>query len=146
MYPFGLTDDTDVRILAIRRALAKMNEIMTTDKKRGSKVEVKQSSIAGAGLGLFALKDLKAGTIISLYPVHGLGVDFGESSICVASDSIDQEQFCAHNDHSQKSNYIHYLMGKRPLLDSSNDFGDDVLFVDVNPNRPVTLEWQSPTW
>jgi hypothetical protein len=32
-------------------------------------------------------------------------------------------------------------MGNRPLLDGN--FGDDVLFVDVNPNRPVTLGWQS---
>jgi hypothetical protein len=75
-----------------------------------------------------------------------MGVDFGESSICVGFDSFDQEHFSAHNDDdgdgdSHKLNHIHYLMGSRPLLDGN--FGDDMVFVDVNPNQPVTLGWQS---
>jgi hypothetical protein len=70
-------------------------------------------------------------------------MDFRESTICIGSDSIDQEYFSNHD--SRKSNYVHYLMGTRPLLkaDITKDFGGNVLFVDVNPYRPVTPGWMS---
>jgi hypothetical protein len=83
----------------------------------------------------------KAGTIISLYPVHGLGVNFGESSICVGFNSFDQEHFSAHNDDdgdddsdSHKSNYIHYLMGNRPLLDGNLEMTWSLwMSIPINP-------------
>jgi hypothetical protein len=36
---------------------------------------VKESSVPGAGLGLFAKKNIKAGSIVSFYPAHILGVE-----------------------------------------------------------------------
>jgi hypothetical protein len=108
-----------------------------------SVVTVSQSSVPGGGMGLFAQQDIEAGTIISLYPVHGLGVDFGESSMVMGLDPSDQDYF----DNNPKDDYLLYLIGSRPLgktTKMADVFGDAPLFVDFNPSRgPTTPHWLS---
>ena len=106
--PFGLDNVDDLRMHSIRGALLKMQVVQDSEffaetggslkqmyKKCANDVEVAPSSIAGAGMGLFAKRNIKAGTIVSFFPCHGLGVDFEDygSSICVALDPTDQDFF-----------------------------------------------------
>ena len=114
-------------------------------------IEIKESSIPGAGLGLFAKKNIKAKTIVSFYPAHALGIDIdgaeGDSiSTFVASSDKDQEYF--QNHPSARSSYLHCTdqpIFKRPsmlsLLDES--VKDIPLYLDVNPNKEIKTGWVS---
>lgn len=131
---------TDDCLRDIRNAMCRIQSLQT----KGSppikiNVKVDSSSIAGAGKGIFALQNIKAGTLIGLYPVHAIGIDYGDdTSVCVASTAEDQQNF---DNDSAGSTYIQYLIGSRRLGDA--EFGSDCLFVDVNPNRPVREGWIS---
>ena len=142
--PFGLDDPTDDRIVDIRTALDRMNNLlqdgagsspaMQVFQKRIRKaVSCGESSIPGAGQGLFAKQNIKKGTVIGFYPVHGIGAEFEDGSYtCVGIAPEDQKHFNEIQD--LQSNYIQYLIGSRKL--GTSDFGDGTqLFVDVNPNR-----------
>lgn len=152
------TSEEIIRVKIFRSALEAIRMFMDTKddasttsslamrylfQENKSVVTVSQSSIPGAGMGLFAQEDIEAGTIISLYPVHGLGVDFGESSMVVGLDQRDQDYF----DNNPKDDYLLYLIGSRPLGKTTNMadvFGDAPLFVDANPTRgPTTPHWLS---
>jgi hypothetical protein len=93
-------------------------------------------------MGLFAKRNIKAGTIVSFFPCHGLGVDFEDygSSICVALDPTDQDFFLGEG---KTCNYLHYLLGSRPLLSDNvaQVFQGDSLFIDVNPGRQYIPGW-----
>jgi len=122
-----------------------MDSDSASSKKRGASVEIQDSSIQGAGLGLFATTSIKAGTVVAYYPVHGLGVDFGDdSTICLALTEEDETHFANQN---VKSNYLLFLMGQRPLLKAGGlereDFGGGVLFIDANPSRPNLPGWMA---
>jgi hypothetical protein len=142
--PFGLDDEGDDRLVDIRTALDRMNNLLQDDagsspsmqdfQKRIKKVvSCEESSIPGAGKGLFAKQNIKKGTLIGFYPVHGIGAEFDDGSyVCCGITSEDQQHFDGIKD--LKSNYIQYLIGSRKL--GTADFGEDTqLFVDVNPNR-----------
>ena len=135
----------------------KMNRIMTTDffeanlqlKRLFSQcmkcVEIRESSIAGAGLGLFATKNIKSGTIISFYPAHSLGVDGGDQLrfSCLPSD---EKYFQEHP--STASSYLHCTdqpLFKRisVLTQLSEDLKDVPLYLDVNPEREIVGAWVS---
>jgi hypothetical protein len=153
---FGTDDVTDDRFVNIRTALDRMNtlqkqqdgdEIMKDFQKRIQKViSCRESSIKGAGQGLFATKNIKTGTVIGFYPVHGIGVDFNDdtsSSICLGITPEDQTYFDDENEDANENNspkkaeaanYIQYLIGSRKLGEA--DYGPDAqLFVNVNPDR-----------
>ena len=141
--PFALDDLNDDRLVDIRGVLDRMQKLMEGDSKSISMqdfqkmiqkvVSCGESSIPGAGKGLFAKKNIKKGTLIGFYPVHGLGVEFEDgSSVCCGMTSEDQSYFDESEDLN--SNYIQYLLGSRQI--GSADFGEDTqLFVDVNPSR-----------
>lgn len=142
--PFGIGDSTDDRLVDIRTALDRMNSLLQDDagsssamqdfQKRIRKVvSCSESSIPGAGQGLFAKQNIKKGTVIGFYPVHGIGAEFEDGSYtCCGITPEDQKHFNQIKD--LQSNYIQYLIGSRKL--GTSDFGDDSqLFVDVNPNR-----------
>jgi len=142
--PFGLEDRADDRLVDIRIALERMNNLLQDNagspasmqdfQRRIKKVvSCGESSISGAGQGLFAKQNIKKGTLIGFYPVHGVGVEFDDDSyICCGMTSADQDHFDRIKD--LKSNYIQYLVGSRQLGEA--DFGEDAqLFVDVNPSR-----------
>uniref|UniRef100_A0A7S2XZ27 SET domain-containing protein n=1 Tax=Fibrocapsa japonica TaxID=94617 RepID=A0A7S2XZ27_9STRA len=120
-------------------------------KRLVDSVEVKASSIPGAGLGLFAKKQLKAGTVVSFYPVHVLGMDRDDGSrpIRVMWNSEtgqprkveDEDQI---NDKNEGS-YLHHLLGSRPLMKTSiADLGHDIsLHIDVDTTYPDAPGWVS---
>lgn len=102
-------------------------------------VEIKESSIPNAGLGFFAKKNLKSGTIVSFYPAHSLGVD-GQAFVSGCPE--DQEYFQAHP--ADQSSYLHCtdqpLFQRTSLLAPSSD---ELLFLDVNPHKEVVPGWVS---
>lgn len=137
---FGLDDTTDDRLLDIRKALDRMDNLlqcedhtsMQTFHTRSRKViSCGESSIPGAGRGLFASQYIKKGTVIGFYPVNGIGVEFEDgSSICCGTTTEDQKYF----DETPNSSYLLHLLGSRLL--GTADFGEDSqLFIDVNPSR-----------
>jgi SET domain len=97
-----------------------------------------------------------------------------KASFSVTVNNIDKEYFSSVSDMSgttttsdhtcqQSSNYLHFLMGKRPLaptaVDNNNDndnnsngggvapdtdyFQGGLLYIDVNPQRPLVPGWMS---
>mmetsp|Transcript_4442 Transcript_4442/g.7492 ORF Transcript_4442/g.7492 Transcript_4442/m.7492 type:complete len:263 (+) Transcript_4442:107-895(+) len=126
--------------------------------------KVGQSSLGEhAGKGLFATKNIKAGTIVGLYPAHALGYELvappadGESdemqdlSMFIAGSNEDELYFQA-NPHGN-SPYLHAtdqpLFQRQSLLsslfDESKDEMTPPLYLDVNPNRNDELDgiWTS---
>ena len=144
--------DTDDVRYTLDAALAKMAIISQIkfsrefNKRRINAVEVKESSIPGAGFGLFAKKQIKAGTIISLYPVHTLGIDLGESIRRVSRDThtgqtYDEEE----SEVSRDQSYLLHIMGTRLLMKSDivKDLGGASIFLDVDMSQPETAGFNS---
>lgn len=115
-----------------------------------------------AGLGLFATKNIKAGTIVGLYPAHALGYELvvpidegGETedlSMFLARTSLDEKYFSQHP-HGN-SPYLHAtdqpLFQRPSLLSSLFDEGKEdemspPLYLDVNPTHNEELDqiWTS---
>jgi hypothetical protein len=197
--PFGLDNVNDIRLKTIQTTLQKMKRTMhpeffacqegvvlkdfyntfadssSSSSSSANIIEVAPSSIPKAGRGVFATRIIPAGTIVSLYPCHGVGVDFQQvddnddddnndndtTNIIVALDPTDQEFFLQQQQQEsskQAYNYLHYLLGSRPLggeeqvgTGATNEqqntnaqlFEGDALFIDVNPNQPTTSGWVS---
>jgi hypothetical protein len=145
--PFGIDDTSDPRHQTIKLALSKLERVYEASssffEKLDTIVEVKTSLIEGAGMGLFAKKNIKSGSIISFYPVHAIGVDFGESSVCLASNDAGQKYFQGESE-SKNSNYQQYLLGSRLLAGAcvTELFDGDALFVDVDPNQVDRAGWK----
>lgn len=117
-----------------------------------------------AGLGLFATKNIKQGTIVGLYPAHALGYEMvatttndndeemqTDLSMFIAATDDDEVHFQA-NPHGN-SPYLHAtdqpLFQRQSLLSSLFDESKDEmappLYLDVNPNRNDELDsiWTS---
>lgn len=117
-----------------------------------------------AGLGLFAKKNIKAGTIVGLYPAHSLGFELvgegggGGVSMFLEENEEDEKYFSDRPHHN--SPYLHATdqpLFRRPSLISSlfdeeggKGDGDDAqaappMYLDVNPNRNGELDdiWTS---
>lgn len=149
------SQDVDTVAAVLHEGLEKMERVMTsaffessTSLKSlytqcGKTIEIKESFIPDAGLGLFARKNIKANTIISFYPAHALGVDVEEGEGFI-SNASDQEYFQSHP--SFKSSYLHCTdqpIFKRPSLLQQAGLEDVPLYLDVNPNRPIVGAWVS---
>jgi hypothetical protein len=133
--------------------LSKLDQIyeasLTFFETIDASVEIQPSLVDGAGMGMFARQNIQQGTIISFYPVHAIGVDFGDSSVCIASNDVSQDYFSDRdsnaaqntNNNSNDCNYQQYLIGSRPLAGYcvAELFDGDNLFVDVDPNQVDNL-------
>lgn len=140
----GHGGDTDICRRTLDAALAKMAIISETEfaarfnKRRIRSVVVQESSLPNGGLGLFATEKIKAGTIISFYPVHSLGMDMGDGSMRrVSIDYVSgrtQEQQENDDDTNTDQAYLHHILGQRLLMktDIVKDLGAASIFVDVD--------------
>jgi len=139
-------------------ALSRMNKVMTADfflsqpslkqlYGKGTKsVVIKDSSIQGAGKGLFATKNIKAGSICCFYPAHTLGIELGERQLWVSTNESDREYFSKNPPGS--SSYLHATdqpIFNRPsiLADIAPELKDAPIYLDVNPNREADPLWVS---
>jgi len=126
-------------------------------------VRIGPSSIPGAGQGVFATQNIKAGTIVGFYPVHAIGLERFDTNVIVTATPQDDDYFNPVDDDDDEEgdeddntvspchNYLHYLIGSRPLCgfqvassaQQQNNDDDDgsVLFIDVNPARAIAPEW-----
>jgi hypothetical protein len=151
--------DNDLCRRTLAAALVKMSVISQTDfsasrfnkRRMHRRVEVRESSIPGAGLGLFAREPIKSGTIISFYPVHALGMmDMGDGSLrrvsidYASGKTQELPQHESDNDATTRPStaednqaYIHHIMGQRLLMktDIVKDLGGAAIFVDVDLNQ-----------
>lgn len=102
-------------------------------------VTVAPSTIPCAGKGLFAQRDLKRGTIVSLYPVHATGINFFDdgSSYWITLDEEDEKYFFKDTEGEKEANYLVYLLGNRSPEEGLNG----APFVDANPNRSPRPGW-----
>jgi len=129
--------------------------------------DISPSSIGDhAGLGLFATKNIKAGTVVGLYPAHALGyelvVPLDEGGEMDEDNLQDLSMFLAENEEDEKyfsdhphgnSPYLHATdqpLFQRPsllssLFDEAKDEMAPPLYLDVNPNRNEELDgiWTS---
>lgn len=138
----------------------KMNVVMTPEFFESSQslktlysnclklATVKESLIPGAGLGLLAKKNIKAGTIVSFYPAHALGVETGVDDSQSTFSCLDSDKEYFQNNPSSASCYLHCTdqpLFKRPsiLLGIAEGLKDVPLYLDVNPNRPIVPAWVS---
>ncbi|KAL3792273.1 hypothetical protein ACHAW5_001099 [Stephanodiscus triporus] len=135
-------DDDDVRRRTLDAALVKMRSIDEVafgsrfNGRRMRLVEVRESSIPGAGLGLFARSSIRSGTIITFYPVHSIGivdaVDGGVTRVCM--DAGTGRTYERPDDDDDDDAYLLHVLGGRPLMDAdvSRDLGGRSIFVDVD--------------
>ena len=140
-------------------ALSRMDKVMTADfflsqpslkqlyGKCTKTVVVKKSSIPGAGKGLFAKNNIKAGSICCFYPAHTLGIELGDRQLWVSANESDQEYFSKNPPGS--SSYLHAT--DQPIFDRPSILADIApellkdapIYLDVNPNKEVDPLWVS---
>ena len=100
-------------------------------------MQVKKSSIQDAGLGLFATKNIKAYTIISLYPIHTLGIEINEDDSNNGNDNgvdVQRRQLWVSNDKvnakyfqenpPSASSYLHAT--DRPIFNRESIIGEEI--------------------
>lgn len=156
----GGTDDDIIRN-TLDLALSKMKVICDDkfaarfNKRRMRLVEVRPSSIPGAGLGLFAKEQIKAGTIVSFYPFHTIGiVGLADESIVrrvtidtVTGKTVDQTDYdnTSISSASDQQAYLMNILGNRPLMkkDISQDLGGQTIFIDLDMTQPESLGFSS---
>ena len=154
---------------SLQNGLTKMNQLMTAEfflkspnlKKLYTQctksITVKQSSIPNAGKGLFATKNIKAGSIISFYPAHALGVELQlqiqdqqqQQQLWVSSNEEDATYFAQNPPGG--SSYLHAtdqpIFNRPSLLDTLVATPilpkDSPIYLDANPNRQVDPLWVS---
>lgn len=150
----SLSLEEEVLLCGLKKVHRRRMNPIASDTKRASWVERQASTIPGAGYGLIARKNIPAGTIVAYYPAHRLGVEYdtqededGSVLISMTVDQEDQDYFetQAAGDAPSSSNYLHFLMGKRPLYHPDRTtvqaFDGGALFVDVNPHQPLVPGW-----
>ena len=157
--------DTSSRIQSIRAALENMRTLMEQGEndsddedpslmllasifpEQDAIVAVDESSIVGAGMGLFAQRDIPGGTIIAFYPVHGMGMDLSNDeesedfSIFIGLDPTDQQYFDLTSNDDYLQEYL--VLGNRTLGTAglAQVVSDMSLLVDINPNRICHPPW-----
>jgi hypothetical protein len=160
---FGI--DKSSRIKTIRAALENMRTLMEPGEndydnedpslmllasifpEKQAIVVVAESSIVGAGMGLFAQQDIPGGTIIAFYPVHGMGMDLSNDkehedfSIFIGLDPTDQQYFDLTSNDDYLQEYLVLGSGTVGTTGLAQVASDISLLIDINPNRMVHPPW-----
>ncbi len=124
------------------------------NKRRMRNVEIKKSSIPNAGLGLFARANVKAGTLLTFYPVHAMGIidafddDKVKRVMMDAHTGVTYERgegmtgrdgrngYDDDDDDGDENDgaYLLHVFGNRPLMnaDISRDLCGSSIYVDVD--------------
>lgn len=133
----------------LAQSVQRMSQVMTTEFFDASpvlsvmqsqclkRVEIKESTIPGAGRGLFATTNIKSGTIITFYPAHALGIDDGLSP---QFSYLPQDEAYFQSHPCSQSSYLHCtdqpLFQRQSILSQTIPAMSDVpLYLDVNPHR-----------
>ncbi|CAJ1909308.1 unnamed protein product [Cylindrotheca closterium] len=121
------------------------SQLKTLNSQIVKSLEVKKSSIPGAGLGLFASKNIKAGSIVSFYPAHTLGIEHGDEFLFVSNTDQNREYFQQHPPDT--SSYLHAtdqpIFNRPSFMSSIPEIKEAPVYLDVNPNVPVSPAWVS---
>ena len=159
----AMNKDTSNQFFSTSSSLQRLRKQVITNTKVGP------SSLGEhAGLGLFATKNIKAGTIVGLYPAHALGyelfvpIDNNDDVAMNNEDNLqDLSMFMSGNEQDEKyfaehphgnSPYLHAtdqpLFQRSSLLsplfnEDSNVEMSPPLYLDVNPTRNDELD---PIW
>jgi hypothetical protein len=126
------------------------NFASTFNKHRMNSVQVKPSNIANAGMGLFATKNIKKGSIVSFYPVDSIGIEDVESesgdmttTTTIVRSRTEGNVSNINNNNTGGINdqvYLLHIVGNRPLMkmDVMNDLGGSSIFINVDVDVAVT--------
>jgi hypothetical protein len=142
---------------AMTLALKRVNRLMARDNDNvilrqflddcANHCEIAPSTLANAGRGLFATRPVPAGTIITLYPAHFLGLEMDTAHnhdlyhCRVFSSNADQLYFEQHDYESETGNNLLVLQEDRKAVVPS--LPRAILHLDVNPEQPTAPAWLS---
>ena len=102
--------------------------------------EIVNATTAGpsptAGTGLFAARDLPAGTLVALYPAHAIGR--GEQNVFY---DTNRDYFKKQTSSGSLRPYRQSVLGDRSLFGVANDQIEDPFFIDANPEQPLVDGW-----
>ena len=89
-----------------------------------------------AGTGLFAARDLPAGTLVALYPAHAIGR--GEQNVFY---DTNRDYFKKQTSSGSLRPYRQSVLGDRSLFGVANDQIEDPFFIDANPEQALVDGW-----
>ena len=92
-----------------------------------------------AGTGLFAARDLPAGTIVALYPAHAIGR--GEQCMSYDTDTDYFKKQMSSGPARDSCPYRQNVLGDRSLFGVANDQIEDPFYIDANPEQPLVDGW-----
>ena len=102
--------------------------------------EIVNATTAGpsptAGTGLFAARDLPAGTLVALYPAHAIGR--GEQNVFY---DTNRDYFKKQTSSGSLRPYRQSVLGDRSLFGVANDQIEDPFFIDANPEQALVDGW-----
>ena len=102
--------------------------------------EIVNATTAGpsptAGTGLFAARDLPAGTLVALYPAHAIGR--GEQNVFY---DTNRDYFKKQTSSDSLRPYRQSVLGDRSLFGVANDQIEDPFFIDANPEQALVDGW-----
>ena len=102
--------------------------------------EIVNATTAGpsptAGTGLFAARDLPAGTLVALYPAHAIGR--GEQNVFY---DTNRDYFKKQTSSGSLRPYRQSVLGDRSLFGVANDQIEDPFFIHANPEQPLVDGW-----
>ena len=92
-----------------------------------------------AGTGLFAARDLPAGTLVALYPAHAIGR--GEQIVSYDTDTDYFKKQMSSGPAVDSCPYRQIVLGDRSLFGVANDQIEDPFYIDANPEQPLVDGW-----